>query len=192
MTQPFFDIRASWNHEERERCSEVAAQWFDANCPKLFRASDPTRLNPTLLEVCNGWRLGPGGLGLFGPTGTTKTRCMWKLIRRIAAPRPRLDVQKWGGLAYRRFEYRYHVQFYCLDLCVVRDVDFARECADQFKDHHDGKRLKSWRKCAVLFIDDLGKSRITDGSRRSCSTWSTRAHRTGCRFSSLAILTARA
>jgi DNA replication protein DnaC len=56
----------------------------------------------------------------------------------------------------------YRVSYPWRSVCIVRDVDFARECADQFKDGHDGKKLKSWRTCAVLFIDDLGKCRITE------------------------------
>jgi len=79
------------------------------------------------------------------------------LIRRIAKPWPRLELYKPYCTCWH-----YSVSYYRHNVGVVRDVDFARECADQFKDNHDERTLKRWRTCDVLFIDDLGKCRITE------------------------------
>jgi len=159
MNHPHFDISARWDKEPEQRALEAYQQWHRENCPLMYRESDESRLNPVFLKACNSWKKGITGLGLFGATGSTKTRCMWQLLRRIAKPWPHLQVFKGGGYHLR---WSYEVHYYWHSVSIVRDVDFARECASQFKDGHNGKKLESWRTCDVLFIDDLGKSRITE------------------------------
>jgi DNA replication protein DnaC len=154
---PFFYVEAIWNKEDHAKAIADFDDWHTKTCPVSFRASDSERLNPKFLAASNSWQIGPQGLGFFGPTGTTKTRCMWELIRRIAQPSPKIVRYSRGG-GWWRIE----VQYERPKICVVRDVEFARECAAQFKDGHDDKKLKRWRTCEVLCIDDLGKSRVTE------------------------------
>ncbi len=61
------------------------AAWLKV-CPPLYRDTDLDRLppiRPDVVEKVITWQMGPRGLVLHGPTGTGKTRLVWKLLERL-------------------------------------------------------------------------------------------------------------
>ena len=73
----------TWEQEQARRAQEDRARQFQEMCPTLYRQTDPARLPPDRLAKVLAWQYGPKGLLLVGPTGTSKTRCAWLLMRRL-------------------------------------------------------------------------------------------------------------
>lgn len=126
--------------EARNRAGRLAKA-FDAMCPPLYRESDPRRLAGAFLRESEAWEFSPEGLGFIGAAGTGKTRCAWRLLRRLHFAGKRV----YGLTA----------------------TAYAKACADQFHDAPEVKAgaeavLGRCRRVEVLLLDDMGKQRFTE------------------------------
>lgn len=122
-----------------ERCSPGVAEqreqtWLDF-CPPLYRKSDLSRLPVAAVEAAEKYEYGPEGLALVGKSGIGKTRAMMVLCRRLI------------------FNEGRHGHF-------VPAAVFSREIASH--GHEAGQYTAKLRRTGVLFIDDLGKGKLTD------------------------------
>lgn len=129
---------------EQEQQNRIE-RWL-AICPPLYRATAWTQ-HPELSQVCreaakHWWTPGKGiGLGLYGQTGSGKTRAMFEVLRR------------------HHFAGR-HVM-------AIQSMDIEEACSQLFQSdpiaRQDARRtLERCRKAGILYIDDLGKERMTD------------------------------
>ena len=133
----------SESHQQRDPDSETSTRRasFRATLPKAFRDTDRTRLPRSLVQAVEDYRFSSIGLGFVGASGAGKTRVMLLLLERLAASGKSCE---W-----------------------ITSTDLAYLSADQFSDHpqdkHQAKEtLRRLRRSQVMFIDDLGKSRMTD------------------------------
>lgn len=116
--------------------------WFQEACPPLYRESDTSRFPAKLFDAIKGYTVSPQGLGFVGGVGECKTRAMFTLLRRL--------IMDEG--------------VYCK---AVSSPKFAMLCANQFSDDDElksdaEKKMKTFHSCAVLFIDDVGKNKMTE------------------------------
>jgi len=119
---------------ERQRRVEA----FNQICPPLYRSTDTARLPAQQYKQVMAWQYGATGLLLHGETGKGKTRCAWLLLQR-------LHVE----------EYRQIVAFDA--------VSFSHDITKNFGPDGDSEKwLKRMNGATVLFLDDLGKCRLTE------------------------------
>ena len=116
--------------------------WFHDACEPLYRESDTSRFPKKFLTAINEYTVTPQGLGFIGVAGECKTRAMFVLLRRL--------IMDEG--------------IYCK---AVSAIKFAMICANRFSDNEElkyeaEKRMKAFHSCKVLFIDDLGKNKMTE------------------------------
>jgi len=139
-------LRMTGENNNNEPISEFEAgqriKWFHDACLPLYRESDTSRFSKKLLTAINEYTVTPQGLGFVGKPGECKTRAMFILLRRLI-----MD----DGV-------------YCK---AVSTPKFATLCANQFSDNFQAKedaekKMKSFQSCDVLFIDDLGKNKMTE------------------------------
>ena len=124
--------------------AEQAAQRkaaFRATLPKAFRDTDRARIPVVLLQPAEDWRYGVQGLAMVGKSGSCKTRAMFLLLERLAASGKSCE---W-----------------------ITSTDLAYLSADQFSDDPQGRHvakdtLRRLRRAPVMFIDDVGKGKLTD------------------------------
>lgn len=136
--------------------TERLAEAFDAMCPPLYRESDPLRLAGPFLRESEAWEFSPEGLGFIGAAGTGKTRCAWRLLKRL-------------HFAGRR-------------VYGLTATAYAKACADQFHDNLEVKAsaeavLMRCLRVEVLLLDDMGKQRFTE--RAEMELFALLEHRTG-------------
>jgi len=117
--------------------SDEDEEW-NALCPPLYRLTDLSRLSmpPEAVREVLAWS-GPQGLALAGATGRGKTRLMFLLLKRLHD-----EGRKVFAISSKAFE---------------------RHCGRMFE--KDGESREQIERCAraeVLFLDDLGKERMTD------------------------------
>ena len=111
---------------------------FQELCPPLYQDTDPNHAtlagNPKLAEVVN-WKYQPKGLVIRGSTRLGKTRAAWLLIKRLMLEGRSVKAMTCG--------------------------EFARQAAE-----NAGDGARDWfdemTKVDVLFVDDLGKSKLTE------------------------------
>jgi DNA replication protein DnaC len=124
--------------------------------PARYRATNiaHTDFNRKLWQRIQTWRPTEERpwLGLIGPTGTSKTRCAFLLLRDISQSmiqRP----QDPDGMAWRP------------SIAVASAYSFAETVMAQFSaaesKHAAARQLQQLRRARVLLIDDLGKQRNT-------------------------------
>lgn len=125
---------------ERE---QVEREWR-ALCPAKYRTreeggvTDVGRIPAKLLDDVLSWEpcSSPQGLLLHGETGVFKSRCIWRLLRRLHV----------AGLSITWFD------------CV----SFGHECAKHFGDRTDYEWLQRIYATDILFFDDLWTEAMTD------------------------------
>lgn len=92
--------------KEQERAEEVSRKW-NKLCPPLYRNTDVTLLNQTLLNRVMAWKYGPRGLVLSGDTGKGKSRTAYTLLRRLLFKDEIVatawDTGEWVNECSRRF-----------------------------------------------------------------------------------------
>ena len=120
--------------EERQRHADSFAQI----CPPLYRNTDPARLPAAQHAKVMAWQYGATGLLLHGETGKCKTRCAW------------LRLQKFHIEEQRRFVW-------------FDSVSFSHAITKHFGPDGKSERwLDEVNNAALVFLDDLGKCRLTE------------------------------
>lgn len=125
-------------NEGEAQMTEKRLKW-EKLCPPLYRDTDVSRLPlaVNIVQTCLSWKNQPTGIGLVGASGAGKTRVMFKLLERLHD-----EGTHFMAISSKKFE---------------------RWCAQMFEKDDDAKsKLKQCETTAVLFIDDIGKERITD------------------------------
>lgn len=121
-----------------EKAAAIAAErrdrWEEL-CPPLYRQSDLARLPAALLAAVAEYQFGAKGLGFVGESGLGKTRAMMLLCRQLIVDEGR------------------HGQY-------VTGTAFSREVAD--RGHEMGKYAAKLSRAPFLFLDDIGKGKLTD------------------------------
>ena len=132
------------NAEEAEAAGWAAAAEVEkreaawkALCPPLYQQTDPARL-PDQIAYHNAmsFSYSPVGLLLVGPTGGGKSRIAWEWLRRA------WDEGK--------------------SISAFTAVEFSHECGKRFFDGSGEAWIGQVSRAKVLFIDDIGKGRLTD------------------------------
>jgi DNA replication protein DnaC len=127
--------------EMNERQQEREAKWAEV-CPPIYRETDPSRISQELVRASAGWDESSSlGLGFLGSTGIGKTRALFLALRKAFDAGK--STQSVSHNAFSR---------------IVQDA-FA---GDDRSRAEAKTRLKSLHNCAVLLIDDLGKSPATE------------------------------
>ncbi|MFZ0616291.1 MAG: ATP-binding protein [Chthoniobacterales bacterium] len=114
---------------------------FRAALPSAFRDTDRTRLPDVLVQEVEDYRFGAIGLAFVGKSGAGKTRAMLTLLERLAGEG---RTVQW---------------------LTATDLSFM--AGDQFSDdpqerHNAKETLRRVRRVDVVFLDDVGKGRMTD------------------------------
>jgi DNA replication protein DnaC len=120
--------------KQQERSAALLKLW-EQQCPPIMKDTDLARLDATGVDKVLGWQPKERGLVLHGVTGRGKTRLMWQKIKQVSLE----------GLGWRF----YH----------------ARKLADALSESWDSKGhekiMRACNQCRLLFIDDLGKEKVT-------------------------------
>jgi len=149
-------------HEEavtrfKAMAESTAAQLVEKTVPPLYRHSDTGKLNQKLLKACDDWQLGPRGLGLVGKTGLGKTRCMYRMLRRLIE---NLNIE-----TDDRHPERPVLSCRIPRIEAVNDATLAKLVltALDFDDKTGASRqLRDFHSADVLFLDDVGQSKISE------------------------------
>jgi len=113
--------------------------YWRAICPPLYQATSldhPLMPPPAKRTSILTWPFGPKGLLVHGQTRRCKTRLLWLLLRRIIAE----------GHTVR----------------AVTAHEFAMTCSDAAANGRASEWFRSMTQPDVLFIDDLGKEKLTE------------------------------
>jgi len=124
-----------WVEQETRQRERRAADFDFGLCPELYRDTDPQRLPEAAGRVLD-YAYGPKGLLVHGESGRGKTRAMWLLIRR-------LHVEDGRSLAFRDA------------------LEFTEEAVAAYRLNNARSWAERMTAAQVLFLDDLGKGRIT-------------------------------
>jgi hypothetical protein len=132
--------RAKDREREHEEAQRLSLAW-ERICPPLYRDTDPSRLecSPSARETILSWQFGAKGLLVHGPARSGKTRLVYLLLSRLH----HLERQKIIALTANAFSHRVSVLF---------GAGGGR--GEAFID--------SLTEVPILFIDDIGKGRLTD------------------------------
>lgn len=129
-----------------------AINCYNAHCPQSYRDYRPDHpqaiRNSLSVHKVLQWALNPRGLLLAGPTGMTKTRCAWELVRRLAYDQ---------GVLTRA----YHAQDFFSAL--AGEVKYGRDDAAVWIDR------KAWH--PVVFIDDWGQESMLAKNEDWAQAW---------------------
>ena len=126
--------------EKRKQESELQAKW-NKICPPIYCETDISRLHPKLIDSVLSWELKQRGIGVIGAAGAGKTRAAYLMLKKTFEAGESVDS--------------------------VTSTGFAKFVSDQFSDEPEEKdaarkKIASLRKCALIFIDDLGKCKFTE------------------------------
>lgn len=140
---PDIDIRAITEADRlRERDKQQGYQRalmvrrFNSLCPPLYRESNESRFPPEWDRI-KGWKYGPKGLLLVGPTRNCKSRMAWQVVRR-------------EFMAGKK-------------VITYSDVDWGAAVSYHFKDPAlTCEWLDKIGKVDILFLDDPFKRTLSD------------------------------
>lgn len=135
----------------KEEKRTLAVKLWERLCPPAYRSTDwktHLELSPVCRKLAREWTPPPGvlenGLGIFGPTGRGKTRCMYAILAR-------LHFSGW----------------HCHAVEATRFAEAALIAADLRAPWADKREAREFlRRCQtvrVLFFDDLGKEHSLPG-----------------------------
>ncbi len=134
--------------DEQQRSERVASERsgryraFQEICPPIYHDSDPN--HPAMpkaekLSSILNWKMGATGLLIYGEARRCKTRCAWMLVKRLMVD-DNLSV-----VAMTSVEFANHAA-----LAASSGAQWHINWKDELCD------------CDVLFIDDLGKNKMTE------------------------------
>ena len=112
---------------------------FTKILPVIFADTDPARLRQDTLKKTMAWKYGRKGLVLDGETGLGKTRTAWLLLRRVLVDDGRDIKFAW-----------------------FKDITFGQELGIRYRNETAEEWLQGLAKVPLLFIDDIGKMKLTD------------------------------
>lgn len=132
--------RAKASERDRREVARLAEAW-ERICPPLYRDTDPDRLecSPVARAAILEWQFGPRGLLVHGPARQGKTRLVYLLLHRLHFT----ERRKIAALTSNAFSHQVSVLF-----------GEGGGKGEAFVDE--------LTKVPVLFIDDIGKGRLTD------------------------------
>jgi DNA replication protein DnaC len=132
--------------QNRDQLADLHERW--SKLPALYRTTDPNHphVNPRILAEVLKYdpRSSNGkGIGLYGPTGAGKTRMMFLLVRKL--------------------------HFSGVKILFTSAVAIARAASQEFDDDQKTRGearllLRNAVTSEVLFIDDIGKERLTEAA----------------------------
>lgn len=132
-----------WSNAEflREEQSKKVSKGL--SIPPIYSDTDVERLTPRFANLVSTWtpKIGKGNLLIHGTTRLGKSRTAWEICRR-------LDV---AGIKVTALS--------------MRDIEFGLQEGFQRGDWH--KVVDRWVNASFLFIDDLGKEKLTERTQ-SC------------------------
>ena len=124
--------------ERIEKAHQQCMEQWSTICPPLYRATDTARLPAQQYKQVMAWQYGPTGLLLHGETGKGKTRCAWLRLEKLFVD-----------------ERRHIIAF--------DSVSFSHAITKHFGPDGDSERwLDRVNGTQVVFLDDLGKCRLTE------------------------------
>jgi len=132
--------------QNRDQLADIHERW--SKLPALYRTTDPNHphinrsLRGKVLEYDSRSSNGKG-LGLYGPTGAGKTRIMYLLLHKL--------------------------HFSGVKIAVTNAIAIARAASQEFDDDQKTRGdarllLRNAVTSEVLFIDDIGKERLTEAA----------------------------
>ncbi len=107
--------------------------------PPIFVDTNPSLLPQPQLKQAMVWKYGRKGLVLDGETGLGKTRTAWLLLRRVLVDDGRDIKFAW-----------------------FKDITFGQELGIRYRNETAEEWLQGLAKVPLLFIDDIGKMKLTD------------------------------
>jgi len=135
------DARKAWSRT-------IDAGGWERHCPVAFRNTTRDKLPlPSKLDAVLGWRYGPQGLVLCGPTGFGKTRCLYELLKREFKAGHTIAIMDHGS---------------ALNFAALYSGDSSPDVARRWIEH----------RCTVdiLAMDDLFKAKQTDSYEQAIFT----------------------
>jgi DNA replication protein DnaC len=112
---------------------------FAVILPMAFTDTDPAKLRQDTLKQAMAWKYGRKGLVMIGETGLGKTRTAWLLLRRVLVDDGRDIKFAW-----------------------FKDITFGQELGIRYRNETAEEWLQGLAKVPLLFIDDIGKMKLTD------------------------------
>ena len=108
-------------------------------CPTIYRETDLNRVQMDEESIAQilGWKPNRCGMMICGPSRTFKTRVVWMLLHRLYVEQ-------------------------CIWVEAMTSVAFGHECARRFMNGTGEEWVERLGAAPVLFIDDLGKFKLTD------------------------------
>ncbi|EEF63370.1 DnaA ATPase domain-containing protein [Pedosphaera parvula] len=128
------------DRKRQESIIQERLEKWRSTCPVIYEDTDPNHIGmpaPPKLNQILQWKYGPKGLLVFGDTRKGKTRAVWLLIKRLMVD----EGRKVEGMT-----------------CG----EFARRCAKAYQTDVAYDWIDHLIAVDVLFIDDLGKSKMTE------------------------------
>ena len=126
------------NYPELCSCCVWRVEGWNRLCPPLYRNTDTARLPADQFNQVMAWKYGATGLLLHGETGKGKTRCAWQLLERL-----------------NLYEHR--------EIVAFDSVSFSHAITKNFGPDGDSEKwLGRVYDAPVVFLDDLGKCRLTE------------------------------
>jgi DNA replication protein DnaC len=157
-TEDFYGVSDAEALERfKSQAKSNAAQLVEKTIPALYRHSDTGKLNQKMLAGCEAWKVGSLGLGLVGKTGIGKTRCMYRMLRRLIE-NPKIDTDE-------RHPERPTHSCRIPRIEAVNDAVLAKLvlAALDFDDTTGAsRRLRDFHSTEILFLDDVGQSKISE------------------------------
>ena len=122
------------DREENQKLKSIRVKTnWSTVCPKLYRDTDPSRLDEGILKIVNNWKYGALGIGIVGDSGIGKTRAIFWRLRR--------EHEDGRSIHYR---------------CATQ---FADKIGSLDKRNHEKDECV---KADILFIDDIDKIKFTE------------------------------
>ena len=130
--------RPIYDAEQAAAARQSRVDSFARKCPPLYQQTDTARLPQAQYTQVMAWQYGATGLLLHGETGKCKTRCAWLRLQK-------LYIEERRGFVW------------------FDSVSFSHAITKNFSAEGKSEQwLENINDASVLFLDDLGKCRLTE------------------------------